>query len=365
MDHSPSPPNNNDNDSVLLDPADRPVIATADDALSAKQATVAAGYYSDEYLQYFTHAPVRMMQPIIKRGTHARVACIDRAILSFSKLYPNSSQIVVLGAGMDTTFFKSVTWNISSMWFEVDHAFVIQKKNRLIQKHAKELQVSIQQQENGDCRLTRTFTCDTTTSTTCSCIAHDLRQSPTQLFEKLMTRGFKPNVPTLFLLECVQMYLPEDASRALLSQLTSTCGKYASVVIYDPIAQYDAFGQVMERHLVSAGMAATSLLQTRTLQHQLDKLTECGFEIAVGSDMWSAYHTVLTDEQRIKANMCEVLDELEEWKMLMQHYCLVVGSSIESGFCQVVGEQEATSSPMGFVKEQSCISTRQQEKPSI
>jgi tRNA wybutosine-synthesizing protein 4 len=362
MDHSPSPPNN-DNDSVLLDPADRPVIATADDALSAKQATVAAGYYSDEYLQYFTHAPVRMMQPIIKRGTHARVACIDRAILSFSKLYPNSSQIVVLGAGMDTTFFKSVTWNISSMWFEVDHAFVIQKKNRLIQKHAKELQVSIQQQENGDCRLTRTFTCDTTTSTTCSCIAHDLRQSPTQLFEKLMTRGFKPNVPTLFLLECVQMYLPEDASRALLSQLTSTCGKYASVVIYDPIAQYDAFGQVMERHLVSAGMAATSLLQTRTLQHQLDKLTECGFEIAVGSDMWSAYHTVLTDEQRIKANMCEVLDELEEWKMLMQHYCLVVGSSIESGFCQVVGEQEATSSPMGFLKEQSCISTRQ-EKPS-
>ena len=120
-----------------------------------------------------------------------------------------------------------------------------------------------------------------------------------------------------------------------------SCGKHASVVIYDPIAQYDAFGQVMERHLVSAGMAATSLLQTRTLQQQLDKLTNCGFDIAVGSDMWSAYETVLTDEQRVKANKCEVLDELEEWKMLMQHYCLVVGSSLESGFCQVVGLREA------------------------
>lgn len=159
-------------------------------------------------------------------------------------------------------------------------------------------------------------------------------------------------VTRLFILS---VWYTEDASRALLRQLTVSCGKHASVVIYDPIAQYDAFGQVMERHLVSAGMAATSLLQTRTLQQQLDKLTNCGFDIAVGSDMWSAYETVLTDEQRVKANKCEVLDELEEWKMLMQHYCLVVGSSLESGFCQVVGVREASSSlsssPMGFVKE--------------
>lgn len=128
------------------------------------------------------------------------------------------------------------------------------------------------------------------------------------------------------------------------------------MVLYDPIAGYDAFGQVMEKHLVSAGMAAahTSLLQTRTLQQQLTKITDCGFEIAVGCDMWSAYETVLTDEQRVRANHCEMLDELEEWKMLMQHYCLAIGStSMESGYC-TVGE----SSPMGFTKEKSCESRK-------
>ena len=146
-------------------------------------------------------------------------------------------------------------------------------------------------------------------------------------------------------------FITEDASRALLSQLSESC-KHASVVVYDPIAQYDAFGEVMEKHLVSAGMADahTSLLQTRTLEQQLKKLTDCGFEVAVGCDMWSAYETVLTDEQRVRANRCELLDELEEWKLLMQHYCLAVGSSVSSGFCEV-----GHSSPMRFMPGKSSI----------
>ena len=183
MDHSP--PNNDDNDSILVDPADGPVIATADDAMTAKQATVAAGYYSDFYLQYFTHAPVRMVQPIIKRGTHARVACIDRAITSFCTTVSSSTcsscQIVVLGAGMDTSFFKSATWGISPTWFEVDHAIVIQKKARLIQKHANELQVTIQQQQqdDGDFGLTRTIVhADTTTTTHVKVLLYCTRLAP-------------------------------------------------------------------------------------------------------------------------------------------------------------------------------------------
>lgn len=127
-------------------------------------------------------------------------------------------------------------------------------------------------------------------------------------------------------------------------------------MVYDPIAQYDAFGEVMEKHLVSAGMAGahTSLLQTRTLEQQLKKLTDCGFEVAVGCDMWSAYETILTDEQRVRANQCELLDELEEWRLLMQHYCLAVGSSKSSGFCEV-----GHASPMGFL-EKKCLTLRKE-----
>lgn len=198
MDHSPPSP-------VFVDPADRPVIATADDALSAKQATVAAGYYQDPYLEYFAKTPLRMVQPIIKRGTHARVACMDRAISSFCKLFP-SCQIVVLGAGMDTTFFRSELLGITSsspVWFEVDHPSVVVSKSHVVSRNADKLGVSITSNGSADCTIQ-----STSTSLKCHCIGYDLREPPSELIVKLTQRGFNTEVPTLFLLECVQMYLP-------------------------------------------------------------------------------------------------------------------------------------------------------------
>lgn len=191
MEHSPP-----------VDPADRPVIATADDALCAKQATVAAGYYNDPYLDCFAKTPLRMVQPIIKRGTHARVACIDRAIVSFCELNKEKTcQIVVLGAGMDTTFLRSGQFlGVSPPWFEVDHPSVVVSKSHVISKNAEKLKASVTNR-GTDCTIQ-------SQSSTCECIGHDLREPPSELFAKLRKSGFKINMSTLFLLECVQMYLP-------------------------------------------------------------------------------------------------------------------------------------------------------------
>lgn len=190
---------------VLVDPSDRPVIATADDALLAKQATVAAGYYADPFLNWFARNPARMVQPIIKRGTHARVACIDRAVVAFAKLHP-SSQVVVLGAGLDTTFLRTVAGLLDvpaiPVWFEVDHPSVILSKSKTIAKYGTKMKVTVAM--NGiDCAVT-----SETCTSTCQCIGHDLRAPPSQLMEKLTRKGLNVELPTLFLLECVQMYLP-------------------------------------------------------------------------------------------------------------------------------------------------------------
>ena len=37
---------------------------------------------------------------------------------------------------------------------------------------------------------------------------------------------------------------------------------------------------------------------------------------------------MLSDEQRARANRIEMLDEIEEWQMIMSHYVLVVGENI-------------------------------------
>ena len=87
------------------------VQATADDAVSGKLSAAALGYLTDPYLKHFSrsHAPERR-PPVINRGNFTRVACIDKLIAEFLGTAGANSgakpQIVSLGAGKDTTFFR-------------------------------------------------------------------------------------------------------------------------------------------------------------------------------------------------------------------------------------------------------------------
>ena len=364
---------------------DRTIIATADDAILAKLATVQAGYYDDPYLeplsrhasgiaessaataatsgQGMRHPPgrgggrsIRQVQPIIKRGTHARVCCMDRAISAFVDYYTPTEecqktnqnvQIIVLGSGKDTSFFRLAQANVQ--WYEVDHPSVIHTKANMIQQSVQQesspnvfSSIAVQPTETGY-RLTKSLattsdatvvdadtnneasatTTTTASSAWCHLIGHDLRDNPQTLIDKLgKGTAFDPTAPTLLLLECVMMYLPDDASRSLLKCLTSTLSS-AYLACYEPILGEDSFGKVMESNLSKAGVVARDacLTHVRTLPQQLEKVLACGFTTAVGSDMSSAYESILTPAQRGQANRAELLDEVEEWLLIMRHYC--------------------------------------------
>eukprot|EP00580_Thalassiosira_gravida_P002043 CAMPEP_0201602534 /NCGR_PEP_ID=MMETSP0492-20130828/3236_1 /ASSEMBLY_ACC=CAM_ASM_000837 /TAXON_ID=420259 /ORGANISM="Thalassiosira gravida, Strain GMp14c1" /LENGTH=325 /DNA_ID=CAMNT_0048066073 /DNA_START=11 /DNA_END=988 /DNA_ORIENTATION=+ len=199
-------------------------------------------------------------------------------------------------------------------------------------------------------------------------IGHDLRSPPSSLFTTLthLEHGYNRSIPTLFVLECVVMYLPNDASWELLRCLADSVkvphGKeesraddpFAAVVLYDPIPCHDRFGSLMIENLSRAGITSRkgrntgtftannddsngtssqsqqqqqlSLEKTRTLSDQLAKLTGCGFDIAAGCDMNDAYnHGVIPASDARRASRCEMLDELEEFTLLMRHYCLAIG----------------------------------------
>ena len=84
---------------------------------------------------------------------------------------------------------------------------------------------------------------------------------------------------------------------------------------------------MMQRNLQASGVitADSSMIQNTTLEQQMQKIKDCGFELVVGCDMMDAYESVLTQTQRRKANLCEMLDELEEWMLIMRHYGFIVG----------------------------------------
>ncbi len=83
---------------------------------------------------------------------------------------------------------------------------------------------------------------------------------------------------------------------------------------------------------------------TRTLTDQLVRLVRmCGFNVAVGCTMVGAYkHGVIRDGDQERMMRCKALDELEEFYLLMWHYCLLVGvaSSSSHGVVCINVEEE-------------------------
>lgn len=397
-------------------------------------------------------------QPLIRRGTHARVCAMDRALTAFLSANTGTDakgeehcqqrnddvnaaytkQVVVLGAGRDTSYLRylddkligSGSINANDVekangsksqqskkeivrWFEVDHAGVMHQKMELLKtcprviindlrkdttgKTSYAVNISLRSEGIASSGCTRSITrrrkvTDSAndedpmdvdqhgkdlpaqfssrgrrTSPPYHLVGFDLRLPPSQLFEILQTQhGFDPNIPTLFLLECVLMYMPESSATRLFQEISSTCGPNAIVAIYDPILGTEGFGRVMEQNLMRAGVVAPPttigtddplcLTAHRTIDSRLDCLISCGFNTAIGCDMLAAYDTaVIGATQRARANSVEMLDEIEEWILIMRHYCFVVaGIATESKndsarYLCAAGE----SSPLGFVPTKS------------
>ncbi len=362
-----------------MDRSDRAVISTADDAVLAKLSCVEKGYYQDAFI----HSMVKgvnsaargrngssPMEPIIRKGTHARVCAVDKAISAFLSLLLNDDtsssdvkakgrrQVVILGAGRDTTYLRyrfGIRKDFEEQvdWYEVDHPFVIEQKAHSWLCSCAPEGYGYTYEMNGATGVSyrASFSKQNESDATDSnyhLIGHDLRSPPSSLFEILLDpfHGYDRSIPTIFVMECVMMYLPDKRSLDLLHYISSNgveetqntqIDTFVAIALYDPIPNNDRFGQVMLNNLQKRGITGQthedgeqheqlSLEKTSTLSDHLAKLNKCGFDIAVGCDMMNAYdHGVVSVDDRRRAARCEMLDELEEFMLLMRHYCLCVG----------------------------------------
>ena len=127
-------------------------------------------------------------------------------------------------------------------------------------------------------------------------------------------------------------------SRILLTSITNTC-QAPIIAIFDPIIQEDPFGKVMAQNLTKACVAnqSMSLLNTKTLQSQVRKLYDSGFQTVKGCFFLNAYDHILTKADRRRANSIEMLDVIEEWMLIMKHYCFVVAGG---GMKNVIGSSK-------------------------
>mmetsp|Transcript_36182 Transcript_36182/g.71222 ORF Transcript_36182/g.71222 Transcript_36182/m.71222 type:complete len:379 (+) Transcript_36182:109-1245(+) len=334
-------------------PLNDAITSTSLTAARVKSSASSHGYFVDPYVEHFllnssnrrrSEEAAPAIQPMIRRGYAARQITIDAVIRAFLRVteLKKRRQVVILGSGMDTTFLRYLDGSLlcpeggdgsarshgRADWYEVDHASVIRHKISAMR-----------------CLWTSHLS-DRLSKGMLHFVQHDLAAGG--LFDALSrAQSFPPDCagacfdcscPTLFVAECSFMYLPMESLRDVLSEITRLCTR-PSLCVYDPVPGDDAYGRMMVRNLAHARIARRGCaMQFFTdVRSYLSLLADCGWgEHSVGCTMMQAYGTVVPEVCRkvVDAGGRSVveggdgmLDELEEWEIIMKHYALIVAEA--------------------------------------
>ncbi|KAF4800865.1 Leucine carboxyl methyltransferase 1 [Turdus rufiventris] len=352
------------------DEADEAVRGTCEDASVCKRFAVSVGYWKDPYIQYFVRQAKERKAPEINRGKleqewghlscpdktsalgvregreryYARVHGVSYLIKAFLEKTECNCQIINLGAGMDTLFWRLKDENLlPRKYFEVDFPMIVARKIHNI-KSKPPLSKPIMESHSGDSLLigqlgsgqSRARTelvarsasdSHSLDSSRYSIVGADLRCSA-DLEEKLRKHGLDGHLPTLLVAECVLVYMTPQQSANLLRWAASTF-PVAMVINYEQVNMGDRFGQIMIENLQRRQCNLAGVELCSSLESQRERLLASGWEHARAIDMMKVYSLLpQADVKRIEA--LEFLDEKELFEQLMQHYCICWASKDSS-----------------------------------
>ncbi|KAF7185586.1 Leucine carboxyl methyltransferase 1 [Pseudocercospora fuligena] len=292
---------------------DKIIQQTDGDASSSRMSAIAMGYLEDQYAKTFFHqgGEVPKRYPIINRGTYVRTKAIDKLVTRFLETDPEQrKQIVSLGAGSDTRFFRLCANKYKVVYHELDFEENVDPKRAAI-RASDELTRQTLSKEDGSAYHLH---------------AIDLRvltfKSPPIL------PGLEEDLPTLILSECCLCYLPPDTAISVLNYFTMHARDGRGMILYEPIRPFDAFGKTMISNLSSRGIELRTLKRYYSLDAQRQRLRLAGFGDGQGArDVYQLFEhdDWVSKDERERIEKLEWLDEVEEWKLLARHYCVAWG----------------------------------------
>lgn len=264
-----------------------------------------------------------------------------------------SKQIISLGAGTDTRYFRLRAKNLhkNAIYHELDFPSVCAAKSRLVQQNHADL-VGNQRffemrskdsevegsttatglQGNTEWGFSRTV--DDGPEAEYVCHPLDLRKLP-DIISLDAFHYIKADLPTLLISECCLCYLEVDTAQNVIKWFSDKIPNIG-IVLYEPVGVHDAFGQMMVENLASRGIVMPTVQKYKTLKDQKDRLITLGFGNAGGGinavsieDVWEHW---VTRGERDRVDRLEGLDEVEEWLLLARHYSVVWGCTTDSGF---------------------------------
>jgi O-methyltransferase involved in polyketide biosynthesis len=316
---------------------DEKVRNTNDEATLCKYTLVQRKYIEDPFVQLFlqNQSQIPRIAPLINRGYFARVYSINRLLNDFVAM--NSStccQIVSIGAGYDTRVWQLLSNNSNIRYIEIDFSQVMRHKTSIIQNTTQlsSMLNNVKYTSDKDGILL--------SSDHYIILEGDLREEESL---KHLVNVIDSKLPTLFISEMVLVYMDPQYS----DQLISTCrdsidSNVMSVfIIYETINPHDSFGRMMVQNLKNRGCDLKSIEAYPTLESMKKRMeslflynntrtSEDQKSFAVSFDYYSIYNTILPKQdskwiqERSRISRLEMVDELEEFDLLMKHYALTI-----------------------------------------
>ncbi|KAL6095306.1 lcmt1 [Pungitius sinensis] len=298
------------------DTADEAVRATCDDATICKRFASSKGYWKDPYIQYFVRSVGERKAPEINRGYYARVQGVDHLLDAFIRKAECECQVINLGAGLDTTFWRLKDKNLMPRkFFEVDFPTVVARKIHNI-KTKLPLSKPLIETHSTDSLLLDAHSLD---SDRYCIIGADLRDV-SSLDDKLKKFQLNPELPTLLLSECVLVYMTPSQSSNVARWAAETFHT-AMFINYEQVNMGDRFGQVMVENLQRRQCSLAGVEACRSLDSQKERFLKTGWEHADALDMMAVYSRLPhADMERMES--LEFLDEKELLQQLLQHYSI-------------------------------------------
>ncbi|KAG7395975.1 Leucine carboxyl methyltransferase 1 [Phytophthora boehmeriae] len=268
---------------------DSAVRDTASDASLCKLSASQLGYYVDPFVQFFVKSPSRRM-PIINRGYYARVAAVEslvRRFLASGDDPQTKKQVVILGAGLDTMFFRLKSQGLlaNCEYFELDFPDVTMQKVSAVKRRKPLHSLLGLRYTELNVDGYHLLPCD----------LRDLEATSA----KLETAGIDCTAPTLFVSECVLIYMEAKFSTQLVAWASLYFGD-VSFALYEQILPDDAFGRVMMANIKARGCDLLSIHDFPTVDAQIARFTEHNYEVAQCWDMNKIYYHYLDPSERVK-----------------------------------------------------------------
>jgi len=265
-----------------------------------------------------------------------RTTAIDKIVHTFlSSTEPGRKQIISLGAGSDTRYFrlKQKQRSLNLAYHEIDFAANTQRKITQLRAaqfsnqakalcgidfHASDVEASPEE--------TQLISVDYFIH------PQDLRGLPKS---ETGLAGVNTSLPTLIISECCLIYLPPDDADSVLTYFHGIFPSTTSlaIVIYEPIRPFDAFGKTMVRNLMERGIQLKTLEKYSGLEEQRQRLRSHGFTPASdgsiagaeAADVDTIWHRWVDPEEKERVEGLEWMDEVEEFVLLAKHYCICLG----------------------------------------